>query len=129
MPAKNIDDLAAFYQTKTVDGEFLAQDIQPEEDIQIILPTEPANRVVAVVMKKVMVSIDPIKIHDWSLSVEIADLYYRPLYVFEFERMDKDGTVIDRKHEQLDAINGEWSQIPSPEIKQPAALPWDKILT
>lgn len=126
-PTAQVNDLAMLYQTNTIDGRPVYSDVE-DESIQIILPNEPANRVVGEVMKKVMVSIDPITIYDWSLAVEVADLYFRPLYVFEFERLDKEKVVVETKLEQLDAINGSWSTISTREVTQPGRVPWDKIM-
>jgi hypothetical protein len=120
-------DLINFYQTQTVEGRSLYNDLE-DENIQIILPSQPANRVVGDVMKKVMVSIEPVAIHEWELAVEVADLYYRPAYVFEFEKLDKERNVTESKLEQLDAISGEWMTISSREIVQPGGVPWDKIM-
>lgn len=126
-PTIPVSDIATLYQNHTIDGQQLYNDLQ-DENIQIVLPDLPANRVVGDVMKKVMVSIEPIKIHDWSLAVEVADLYFRPVYIFEFERLDKEKNLIENKLEQLDAITGEWVNISSREVIQPGRIPWDKIM-
>jgi len=122
-----IHDLPTLYQDHTIDGKVIFSDVE-DEDIQVILPDEPANRIVSEVMKKVMVSIDPIRIHDWSLSVDTADLYYRPFYIFELEQVDNDGNILEIRYEQLDAIRGDWRTITSSEIERVGRVPWDKIM-
>ena len=126
-PSKQVDDFSALYQNNKLDGDPIYNDLQ-EEAVQVVLPSQPANRVVAEVMKKVMVTIDPIAIYEWSLAVERADMYLRPLYVFEFARKDKDHKVVESKLGQLDAITGEWNTISSKEIAQSGRVPWDNIL-
>ncbi|MBC8447310.1 MAG: hypothetical protein H8D78_06130 [Chloroflexi bacterium] len=125
-PSREVNDLAEFYRTATVDGDPVYNDLA-DERVQVALPDKPANRVVSEVMKKVMVSIEPVKIHDWSLTVDTADLYFRPLYVFEFERASKEGDISETKLEQLDALSRDWSTLSSREVKQ-SSVPWNKIL-
>ena len=123
-----INDLSVLYQEHTLDGEDIFPDLREDEAIQVILPDEPANRVVSEVMKKVMVSIEPVRIHDWSLSVEVADLYYRPFYIFLFEHLDNSGETVETRYEQLDGIRGDWKTIPTMEVDQAGKVPWDKIM-
>jgi len=125
-PTSQVDDLVTLYQEATLDGKPLYDDLHEDEKIEVLLPNEPANRVVGEVMKKVMVSIDPVAIHDWLLTVETVDLYLRPLYVFQFERI-KDGDVVQRKVEQLDALQPCWTTLPTTEVPT-RHVPWDKIL-
>jgi hypothetical protein len=78
-------------------------------------------------MKKVMVSKQPIRIHDWFLAVDTVDLYFRPAYVFQFERRDKDGKLISMKLEELDAVNGKWTTLSTIDVRR-SSVPWDKVL-
>jgi hypothetical protein len=75
-----------------------------------------------------MVPMEIKEIYDWSLSVDIIDLYFRPIYVFQFTKMDKDGNPIERKLEELDALKSDhWENLESTEFQMPS-VPWVKIL-
>jgi hypothetical protein len=123
---RQIDDFATFYKDATMAGQPVYSELADVE-VQVILPDSPANRVVSEVMKKVMVSIEPVAIHDWSLTVEIADLYFRPMYVFQFEKLDEEGNVQETKLQQFDPIKNEWGTISAREVRR-SSVPWDKIM-
>jgi hypothetical protein len=75
-----------------------------------------------------MVPIEAAKIFDWWLEVQSIDLYFRPLYVFEFVRSDKEGNPVDRKLEELDGLKrGQWDNLETTEF-QMSTIPWMKIL-
>lgn len=120
-----VEDLEAFASTLTVQGQQLFQD-----GIQTIVvpPLETADNVVRRSLKEVMVSIDAPTIHEAYLKVGKIDLYFRPLYVFEFEKLDEHGNALERKLEELDALNREhWTNLATTEF-QMSKLPWAKIL-
>ena len=119
-------DLATLYQESLLDGQPLYEDLE-DEKIRVLLPREPANRVVGNVMKKVMVSIEPVAIHDWLLTIDAVDLYLRPVFVFQFERADKEDAIAERKFEQLDALTGDWTALATTEVLS-SNIPWEKIL-
>ncbi len=124
-PTREIDDFAIFYHKALLGEKPVYSDLE-DEKVQIVLPDKAANRVVSDVMKKVMVSIDPVSIHDWSITVDFVDLYFHPYYVFEFQREDQDGNVVETRLEQLDALNGTWGIISAQDVKQ-STVPWNKI--
>ncbi|MEA3397329.1 MAG: hypothetical protein U9R05_07695 [Chloroflexota bacterium] len=118
--------MATLYQEGLLDGQPLYEDLA-DEKIRVLLPREPANRVVGNVMKKVMVSIEPVAIHDWLLTIDAVDLYLRPVFVFQFERAGKEAAVAERKFEQLDALTGDWTALETTEVLS-SNIPWEKIL-
>jgi hypothetical protein len=126
-PLRQVADLAQFFQSKSLEGSIFFRDLTEGEEIQIVLPNKDVNSEVSEVIEKVIVPIKPRVIHESTLKVEQADLYYHPTYVFEFRRPDGSGRSFVSKLEQIDALTGDWFDVPSREVKQPD-IPWDKIL-
>lgn len=125
-PNRPVTNFPSFYQTRTLDGNPIFTDSEGE-NLLVVMPDRDANRVVTSVMKKVMVSIEPVAIRDWLLTVDTVDLYFRPQYVFQFERLDKMGKVSETKVERLDGLTGKWSMVETRQVRQ-STVPWDKIL-
>lgn len=120
-----VDDLEIFANSLMINGDKLFQD-----DIQttIVPPLETADNVVRRTLKEVMVSIDAPTIHEAHLKVEKVDLYFRPLFVFEFEKLDQQNNALERKLEELDALNRDhWTNLATTEF-QMSKIPWVKIL-
>lgn len=122
---KEIEDLEGFVNSLTLDDNLLHQD---GVKTLIVPPLETADNVVRRSLKEVMVSIDAPTIHEAWLKVENVDLYFRPLFVFQFDRVDEQGNTIDRKWEELDALNRDnWTTLATTEFQIPR-VPWIKIL-
>lgn len=122
---RQIHDLEEFVSRQIVDSRRLFED---DVDTIVVPPLEPADNVVRRIMKEVMVAIDATTIHAAELRVEKIDLYFRPLFVFQFEKLDSTGNPIERKLEELDALNKDhWTNLETTEF-QLSRLPWGKIL-
>ena len=94
----------------------------------VVPPLKTANNVVRRALQQVMVPIEAATIYQWGLEVTNIDLYYRPLYVFEFIRLDQDGNPIERKLEELDALHkDQWVSLQATEFEM-STIPWMKIL-
>lgn len=120
-----IHDLEEFASSVSINGKPRFED---KVETIVVPPLETADAVVKRVMRKVMVSIDASVIHDWRLRVETVDLYFRPLFVFRFERLDETGNPLERKLEELDALNrNRWTTLATTEF-QMSSIPWTKIL-
>lgn len=120
-----VHDLEAFATRLEWDGRPLFRD---DVETIVVPPLETADMVVKRALRKVMVSIDASVIHEWWLRVEHVDLYFRPLFVFQFEKMDDKGNPLDRKLEELDALNRtRWTGLTTTEF-QMSTIPWNKIL-
>ncbi|MBX7236743.1 MAG: hypothetical protein K1X65_20345 [Caldilineales bacterium] len=118
-------DLEAFAKRLEVDGRPLFDD---ELETLVVPPLEGADTVVKRAMKEVMVSIDAQTIHEWGLRAETVDLYFRPLFVFEFEKYDERNNPLDRRLEELDALDrNHWTNLATTEF-QMSSMPWGKIL-
>ncbi len=75
-----------------------------------------------------MAPIEAATIYDWALEVVNVDLYFHPLYVFQFEKLDQAGNAIERKLEELDALyKDRWITLQTTEF-QMSTIPWAKIL-
>jgi hypothetical protein len=98
-------------------------------EIVIVPPNRTAKEVVAVVMQKVRVPISPDAIHSLHFEVKNADLYFRPTYVFEFSKLDKEGKVVETKLEELDATKEAWRTISEGALSMTSlsAIPWRKV--
>ncbi len=121
-PVKDLEDFA---DTLTLDGKPLFDN---NVEMIIVPPLETADNVVRRTLRKVMVPIEAALIYDWMLEVSIIDLYFRPLFVFEFLRLDKEGNPIARKLEELDALKKDrWVNLETTEF-QMSTIPWAKIL-
>lgn len=120
-----ITDLAEFGNRLTIDSTPIFTD-----DIKTIVvpPLETADNIVRRSLQQVMAPIEAATIFEWSLEVVNVDLYFRPLYVFQFERLDEDGNTIERRLEELDALNKDrWVSLQTTEF-QMSTIPWGKIL-
>lgn len=122
---RQVYDLAEFVDQLSLDGNALFSD-----DIKTIVvpPLETADNVVRRTMQEVMAPIEAATIYDWALEVVNADLYFRPLYVFQFEKLDQAGNPTERKLEELDALyKDRWVNLQTTEF-QMSTIPWAKIL-
>jgi hypothetical protein len=120
-----VSDLGEFGANLRIDGEQLFRD-----DVKTIVvpPLETADNVVRRALQQVMVSIEAATIYDWALEVMTIDLYFRPLYVFQFERRDESGSTNGLKLEELDGLNKDrWVTLQATEFQMPD-IPWVKIL-
>jgi len=118
-------DIVKFGQDLIVDDTPLFDD-----DVKTIVvpPLETADNVVRRTLQQVMVPIEAATIYEWGLEVINTDLYFRPLYVFQFERLDQDGNAIERKLEELDALyKDKWINLQATEY-QMSTIPWLKIM-
>lgn len=121
-PVSNLEELATQMR---VDGQPLFDD---EIETLIVPPLESAETIVQRAMSQVMVSVDGPTITDAKLNLERLDLYFRPIFVFEFERFDKNGNRTDRRIEELDAlVRNRWTPLSRTEFQMPQ-VPWSKIL-
>jgi hypothetical protein len=120
-----VPDLKEFAQKLTIEG--IPVFIDNIETI-VVPPLETADNIVRRMLKQVIVPIETGKIYNWELIVPYIDLYFRPLYVFQFERLDSDGNPIERKLEELDALHkNRWVNLETTEY-QISSIPWAKIL-
>ena len=122
---RQVGDLAEFVDQLSLDGNALFTD-----DIKTIVvpPLETADNVVRRTMQEVMAPIEAATIYNWALEVVNVDLYFRPLYVFQFEKLDQAGNAIERKLEELDALyKDRWVTLQTTEF-QMSTIPWAKIL-
>lgn len=120
-----VDDLTKFGENLIIDGKKVFRD-----DVKTIVvpPLETADNVVRRTLQQVMVPIEAATIYEWGLEVTNIDLYFRPLYVFEFVRLDQEGNPIERKLEELDALHKDkWVNLQATEF-QMSTIPWMKIL-
>jgi hypothetical protein len=120
-----INDLERFASDLSLDNEKLFSD---HIETIVVPPLETADNIIRRMLQKVMVPIEAATIFEWGLNVELIDLYFRPIFVFEFIRMDKEGNPIERKLEELDALKrGYWVNLQTTEF-QMSNIPWVKIL-
>lgn len=122
---RQVEDVEAFGNHVLVNGAPLFND-----NIRTIVvpPLETADAVVLQTLRKAMVPIEAATIFEWFLEVTNVDLYFRPLYVFEFKQLDVKGDPIERKREELDALNRDrWVTLETTEYQMPS-VPWAKIL-
>lgn len=120
-----VPDIAEFGGNLAIDGQKIFDD-----DIKTIVvpPLETADNVVRRALQQVMVPIEAATIFQWGLEVTNIDLYFRPLYIFEFVRLDQDGNPIERKLEELDALHkDQWVNLQATEFEM-STIPWLKIL-
>lgn len=122
---KPVEDLESFVNDLTLDGRPIFSD---SIETIVVPPLETADNVIRRMLQKVMVSIEAATIYDWKLEVMAVDLYFRPIFVFEFIRLDRDGNPVERKLEELDALKrGHWVNLQTTEF-QMSNIPWVKIL-
>lgn len=122
---KQINDLEGFVSNLSLDEHPLFTDTI---ETIVVPPLETADNVIRRMLQKVMVSIEAATIFDWQLEVSTVDLYFRPIFVFEFIRLDRDGNAVERKLEELDALKrGHWVNLQTTEFQMPN-VPWFKIL-
>lgn len=120
-----VADLESFARDLTLDGQPMFVD---GVDTILVPPLETADNVVRRVLPKVTVPIEAATIYNWSLEVFTIDLYFRPIFVFEFIHLDKDGNPVERKLEELDALKKDrWVNLQTTEWQMPS-IPWIKIL-
>lgn len=121
-PINNLERFAS--ELSLEDGKLFSDNIETF----VVPPLETADSVIRRILQKVMVPIEAATIFDWHLDVDAIDLYFRPIFVFEFTRMDKDGNPVERKLEELDALKrGYWVNLQTTEF-QMSNIPWVKIL-
>ena len=122
---KPVTDLENFANNLFIDGRTLFDD---GIETIVVPPLETADNVIRRMLQKVMVPIEAATIYEWFLEVMTVDLYFRPLYVFEFVKMDKDGNAVARNLEELDALRRDrWVKLETTEF-QMSTIPWAKIL-
>lgn len=122
---RQVTDLENFASYVTVEGQPIVDD-----DIETIVvpPLETADNVIRRLLPKVIIPIEAATIYEWSLVVQKVDLYFRPIFVFEFVRQDKEGNPVERKLEELDALQKDrWVNLETTEFQMPT-VPWVKIL-
>jgi hypothetical protein len=120
-----VDDLEDFARTLELNGQSIFSD---NVETIVVPPLETADNVVRRMLQKVMVSIEAATIYEWLLEVMAVDLYFRPIFVFEFVRLDKEGNPVERKIEELNALKrGHWVNLQTTEF-QMSNIPWVKIL-
>jgi hypothetical protein len=120
-----IYDLQEFATALCLKGQKLFKD---DLETLVVPPLETADNVVKRMLRKVMVSIDAQTIHSWGLRVDAIDLYFRPLFVFQFEKLDPGGNMMERKLEELDGLTrNRWTNLATTEYQMPT-IPWSKIL-
>lgn len=121
----SVSDLENFARNLILDGRQLFDDVV---DTIVVPPLETADNVIRRVLPKVTVPIEAATIYEWSLEVFTIDLYFRPIFVFEFIHLDKDGNPVERKLEELDALKKDrWVNLETTEFQMPT-VPWMKIL-
>jgi hypothetical protein len=120
-----VNNLESFGSEITLEGNRLFSDTI---ETKVVPPLETADSVIRRMSKKVMVSIKAETIYDWQLEVATVDLYFRPIFVFEFIRLDRNGNPAESKLEELDALKrGHWVNLQTTEF-QMSNIPWVKIL-
>jgi hypothetical protein len=121
-----VRDFSAFFQALKVDGEALFVDSVPTT---VMVPLEKADIIVQRSLKAVMESISAEFIHSWGLRVEAINLYFRPLFVFEFSQYDvHDREVGEKRIEELDGLNRNlWTVLPTAG-RPKSDIPWTEIL-
>lgn len=120
-----VSDLSEFGAQLSIDGAPLFED-----GLKTIVapPLETADNIIRRSLQQVMAPIEAATIHDWSLEVATIDLYFRPLYVFQFERLDQGGNRSGLKLEELDGLfKDRWITLQTTEF-QMSTVPWVKIL-
>jgi len=124
-PLVQVLNFGEFFHRKTINGHPIFSDLIEGENIEIVLPNKDAVRVVSKVIEEVQIPLkkQPRKVHESRLEIYNFELYYRPIFVFEFQQEDSESL----KYEEFDALTGRWSSIPNKEIRQPD-IPWDKVL-
>lgn len=122
---QQVTDLENFANDLTVDGQPIVDD---NVETIVVPPLETADNVIRRILPKVTIPIEAATIYDWSLAALKIDLYFRPIFVFEFVRQDNEGNPVDRKREELDALQKDhWETLETTEFQIPT-VPWVKIL-
>lgn len=122
---RQVADLENFANNLMLEGEPLFDD---NVETIVVPPLETVDNVIRRILPKVTVPIEAATIYDWSLEVLKVDLYFRPIFVFEFIHQDKDGNPVERKLEELDALKKDrWVNLETTEF-QMSTIPWVKIL-
>jgi hypothetical protein len=120
-----VEDLESFAYDLKLNGQPIFTD---NVETIVVPPLEAADNVVRRMLQKVMVPIEAANIYEWMLEVMAIDLYFRPIFVFEFLRLDREGNPVERKIEELDALKrGHWVNLQTTEF-QMSTIPWVKIL-
>lgn len=122
---RQVTDLEDFAHNLILEGERLFDD---DLETIVVPPLETADNVIRRMLPKVIVPIEAATIYEWLLEVRTIDLYFRPIFVFEFIHLDKDGNPVERKLEELDALKKDkWENLETTEF-QMSTIPWVKIL-
>ena len=122
---RQITDLENFANNLMIGGQPLVND---HIETIVVPPLETADNVIRRILPKVTIPIEAATIYEWSLEVLKVDLYFRPIFVFEFMRQDKEGNPVERKLEELDALKKDrWVNLETTEF-QMSTIPWVKIL-
>lgn len=122
---RQVTDLKEFANSLTVGGQPIVDD---NIETIVVPPLETADNVVRRILPEVTIPIEAATIYEWSLKVLNVDLYFRPIFVFEFVRQDDEGNPVERKLEELDALQKDrWVNLETTEFQMPT-IPWAKIL-
>lgn len=122
---REVDNLEEFGTASTIDGHPLFED---DVETIVVPPLDTAESIAQRAISNVMVAMDGPSVNQARLRLERIDLYFRPIYVIEFERFDRNGNRIDRKIEELDALSHKrWTTLERTDF-QLAQIPWVKIL-
>lgn len=120
-----VSDLEEFAHSLILEGERLFDD---DLETIVVPPLETADDVIRRMLSKVTVPIEAATIYEWLFEVQTIDLYFRPIFVFEFIHLDKDGNPVERKLEELDALKKDrWENLETTEF-QMSTIPWAEIL-
>lgn len=120
-----VGDLQEFGLQLSVDNSQLFTD---NLETIIVPPLETADTVVKRAFKQVTIRVEPPGPNEWYLKIRNVDLYFRPLYVFEFEKFGPDNKRQDRRSAELDALDRtRWTTLATSEYQIPT-VPWGKIL-
>lgn len=121
---EQVKDLEGFAEKLTLDGRPVFSD---SIETIVVPPLDMVDNVVRRALQKVMVPIEAATIIDWQLEVATLDLYFRPIFVFEFIHLDRNGNTVERKLEELDAVAGHWVNLQTIEFQR-STTPWTKVL-
>ena len=122
---KPVTDLQEFGTALSINGVKLFTD---NIETIVVPPLETADTVVKRAVKSETVPVEPPGPNNWFLKIQNVDLYFRPLYVFEFEKFAVDNRREDRRSAELDALDRtHWTTLATSEYQIPT-LPWGSIL-
>ncbi|HEY89974.1 MAG TPA: hypothetical protein G4N98_09650 [Thermoflexia bacterium] len=122
---RQVTDLENFANSLILEGRSLFDD---SIETIVVPPLETGDNVIRRILPKVTIPIEVATIYKWSLEVLKIDLYFRPIFVFEFIRQDREENPVERKLEELDALKKDrWVNLETTEF-QMSTIPWAKIL-